>query len=727
MNPISTTSPRRRPNAWKNRFSRTGSGLTLLSLGLSLIACGPEEPTPTPGITPTPEPTPYVLPESCDAGEEAFITHLMTLLWGRRPHGNAELSAWADMSRQYGREQVTRAMTYDPAFYHYWQDWMMDALGVARMGDRSFASCFSEPMLPEATDALALHIQQHGVETPFGQDFNMADVLRSSLILDDLSVIYRANLFSRMARPLQGANVGPYEMEDNRRTAFGDEFFQYYLNRNMTCLACHNSEFSATGSDDPAQDRTWEIPGHFEKALLGNSFGIQTDTAYQMFRYTDLMNKETATIHPWGIFPSCGIFTAENLLVDDFLEQEGYFIDPLGVNGSVYDVERYLKDGVESLSQTGLKVASDLSVEPTQAFAWLLAASIADQVWDEATGSRLTIANAFPRNQAQRDRLNRLTSALADSRFSLRTLLTNIVTDPYFNQGSPATCQARAYGLEAVFNPWSPSESEPEKRRNSVGDMAHRLKARALIHSVHDSLGWAQPNYFLASKDPLLTLELQLGAFMRTGQPGFNGTDFQGALAFESTYGACQPPQTGGAGDGCKETPGFGGCASCNCQSCACAIDPYCCDVQWDSICVSICNDTCGGCGGGLAGNGEDTVDRILNAAKEKGATVGDVVLALKDRLVARGQVTTEEQALMESLLQTPLNTPLSEAGELEPGLRVLCGAILISPDYFLALDPAKTSASPSLALDVDQDCQRVATLMAQVGVSVTCQGGKPQ
>lgn len=695
---------------------------------LALTGCGSSgETTPTPEATPTPEPTPYLLPETCDAGDEAFVNRIMPLLWGRRAHGNAELSAWTEMVRQYGRETVVQAMSHDAAYFRYWQDWLMDAIGVARIGDRAFSACFSEPMLTEATDALARHIQTHEYDANFGTPFNMADVLRSSLYLDDISVVYRANLFSRMAKPLQGANVGPYEMEDNRRTAFGDEFFQYYLNRNMTCLACHNSEFSATGSDDPALDRTWEIPGHFEKALLGNSFGIDSDVAYQMFRYTDLMNKDTADVNPWGIYQACGVFTPENLLVDDYLDQEGFFISPLGENGSVYDVERYLKEGVESLATAGLQVNSDLSVDPAQAFAWMLAASISDQVWEEATGSRLTIANAFPRNQAQRDRLQRLTSALVDHHFSLRALLVAVTTDPYFNQGSPASCQARAYGLDPVFNPWSTSESEPEKRRNSVGDMGHRLKARALVRSVHDSLGWAQPNYFLASKDPLLPLQLQLGAFMRTGQPGFNGTDFQGALAFEATYGACQPPSTGGAGDGCKETLGYGGCASCGCQSCTCSVDAYCCDVQWDAICVSICNDTCGGCGGGLAGNGEDVVDRILASAKEKGATVGDVVLALKDRLVSRGQVSADEQGLIESLLNTPLSRPLSEAGELEPAIRVLCGAILISPDYFLSLDPGASAPSPALALDVAQDCERVVTLMAQVGISLSCTEGKPQ
>lgn len=705
-----------------------GSVFTV-ALSLLLSGCSAEQtPTPEPSPTPTPAPTPFLKPETCDAGEEAFIARLMPLVWGRRAHGLHELQLWADLSRRFGRETVVEAMTYDEAYSRYWTDWLTDALGVARIGDRAFASCYSEPLLDGPTsDVLARFIRDNGPQAHFEAPFNMADVLRSSLLLDDLSVPYRAHLFTRMTRPLQGANVGPYEMEDNRRTAFGDEFYTYYLNRNLTCLACHNSEYSTTGDPDPAKDRTWEMPGYFEKALLSSSFGIDRETAYQPFRYRDLMNKETATESPWGVFSSCGTFTHADAMPEDFLDRSGYFIRNLGEAGSVWQVEAYLAEGVRELRERGLVVGSDLSVEGPSAFAWLVAASIADQVWEEGTGSELTIAISYARNQAQRDRLQHLTETFATQGFSLRALLKAVATDPYFNQGAPERCGARPYGLDAVFNPWSPSESEPEKTRNGAGDMVHRLKARALVRSVHDSLGWAQPQNFLASSDPLLKLQVELGAFMKTGQPGFNGTDFQGALAFEATYGACQPPSSGGAGDGCRETLGTGGCASCNCQSCTCGVDAYCCDVQWDSICVGICNDQCGGCGGGLAGNGQDYIDRLLESARSRNATVGEVVLALKDRLIARGDVEPEEQALVEALLSVGLQTPLAEAGELEPALRVLCGAVLLSPDYFLSLDLPKGQQVPSLALDQETDCQRAVSLMAQVSQTVSCEGGTLQ
>ncbi len=51
----------------------------------------------------------------------------------------------------------------------------------------------------------------------------------------------------------------------------------------------------------------------------------------------------------------------------------------------------------------------------------------------------------------------------------------------------------------------------------------------------------------------------------------------------------------GPCGTGCETTP-WAGCGGCPCEECVCGQDPYCCQVQWDGICVSECEE-CGGCG----------------------------------------------------------------------------------------------------------------------------------
>ena len=47
--------------------------------------------------------------------------------------------------------------------------------------------------------------------------------------------------------------------------------------------------------------------------------------------------------------------------------------------------------------------------------------------------------------------------------------------------------------------------------------------------------------------------------------------------------------------DGCEPSD-MPGCGGCLCEACVCGMDPFCCDVAWDGICVDECYQ-CGGCG----------------------------------------------------------------------------------------------------------------------------------
>jgi len=47
--------------------------------------------------------------------------------------------------------------------------------------------------------------------------------------------------------------------------------------------------------------------------------------------------------------------------------------------------------------------------------------------------------------------------------------------------------------------------------------------------------------------------------------------------------------------DGCLTWPSAG-CGGCPCEGCVCGMDSYCCQVQWDSLCVDECQFQCGGC-----------------------------------------------------------------------------------------------------------------------------------
>lgn len=610
-----------------------------------------------------------ILPTDCDAGDAAWVARAMPLLWGRKPHGAAEVEMWAKMAAEHGRETTIRAMALDFEFYINWFDWLTDALYVARSGDKEYSNCFAEFDLETHDGTLTDFIRRtEPADDEFGPNFTMADVLYDALVADDLSVVYRTHLFARMNRPTQGANVSAEEIEYNRRVNFGELFYRTYLGRNLNCMLCHNSEFSTTDSSDPDYDRTWQIPGNFETALFGMPTGRTAEESYAMFRYDGVVaGVFSSGVNPWGMSTACGKFVPVGNLPDsDMLGQESaYFIDPYGAEGSLHDIERYLSGGVASLRSAPLSIADDGTVAGPEAFAYLLAATVANQVWATATGYDLIVAHEFPRNQGQMVRLQHFADVLSESGFSLRELLVAVTTDPYFNPGLAQTCDAMLYGLDPVFDPWTISDADPYRRRNGASDAVHRLPARALLRSAHTNLSWRPRDawfngYFGGGDEEVF--QSAIGVFLRESDPGHRGTDFQGLLAFETELGTCDEPS-----------------------------------------------------------DGPDFIDRVLTAAIAQGATAGDVVAAIKDRLTSTG-ITPEEQLLVEDLIERPFSAPADDDPAFVSAVRLFCGAVLLSPQFQLVTD-AEVGTTPALAEGVEADCENTAALMSQAGVSVQCTG----
>jgi len=56
-----------------------------------------------------------------------------------------------------------------------------------------------------------------------------------------------------------------------------------------------------------------------------------------------------------------------------------------------------------------------------------------------------------------------------------------------------------------------------------------------------------------------------------------------------------------GTGSGCYQQHGGRGCSNSACCAQVCSLDPYCCDTQWDSICANEAATICGGCGTGVS------------------------------------------------------------------------------------------------------------------------------
>ncbi len=269
--------------------------LTLL-LCLCLLGCD--------AAAPEPEPTPA--PAAVDAGTEAFVRRAIPLLWGRAPRGIAEVELLAERAEASDRASLVRAMATSDEYVERWQELIYDHLRVNRSDFRANPDCYARRGPGSGSGDLAAWIRDHGPEEaapPTLEHWTMRDLVDSALRLDDVSVIWRAQVFAQLAKdflPFDAANAR--EVQRN----LAEIFERQALGRNLDCAPCHNSDWSITGSDDPSQDRTWEIPGRFEAALFGASDGMDRDRLSAMFRRRGVLDGYVYPIEAFADLPPDG-------------------------------------------------------------------------------------------------------------------------------------------------------------------------------------------------------------------------------------------------------------------------------------------------------------------------------------------------------------------------------------------------------------------------------------
>ncbi len=781
-----------------------------------------------------------------DAGDEAFVRRLVPLMWGRNPISVREVDVLAQVLESTGgdRAGLVRAMAGSDEYVERWRSYLYDMLFVNRIGERSNQECFDVARSGGDSSELAMLVRDGSPESvQWPTAFSMRDLFRSSLILDDLSPIFRANLFAQLSRDflMQGPEAATLLRQNS-----SESFESVYLNRQMACLPCHNSEWAVVDSPDPEQDRHWPLPGNLERALFDSEIGRPPEDVYGFFRrhgvlaghnmfdiqyfsaptgcfgrdapgcdgcaceevvcdqmpscctdvwtiacaeacsaaelgcipatpenfdgcdplpghpgcagcaceaevcalhpdccefnwlnhcadfctlldptctFDDPPEYEPEGIKPWGQHSDCGIFVAPSLVEPDPLEVAGYFIEQVGVSASVWDLERMLHTGMEDL-RDGRDIASDGSIGGEQAFAALVAGSVADKVWGEVFGSPLTVPNHFSRNEAQQLRLLALSERFSDSGWSLVELLAAIALDPLFNLPVPAASpvDASPYQLPAVFNPWVNDQEDEELRANSIGDIVHRKSGRVLVQTVTYALGLrALPSFPDDSEDVSTEARLQedLGFRLKDSVHGFEGNDFQGLTSWEFAYGLCTVGEERVDGCGPRTTAGCDGCA---CEWAVCTTRPSCCDVRWDATCGGFCSASPEGCvpPDEPAEAPIAWIDRLVEAAAdwdqanpETPATLGDAVAALRDRLLADPTMESDEVADLEALLAEQLSTPISMIGDLSQELRWACAALVASPQMQLAGDPGPDRRGTTTLLEVGATgfralCERV-------------------
>lgn len=647
--------------------------------------------------------------DQCGGDASSFARQSFLALVGRRPKGQAEVNVYADLYRSAAelgddpKDVVARAIMTRPEFSERWVNVFMDALHVQRLDYQSEAGCWDAPIRTTVTPALAMAIRDAAASTNGdGQTFTMLDLARSALALDDLTPVYRAQLFSMVSHPIPAANVGPREAELARREDFGSTFDASYLHRDVVCLACHTSISSVTDRDEPELDRHWPVPGAPEAPVFGSASMVSAEKAHAPFRVDNFV--DNGNTRPWGWASRCGTFAPPSTIGDDIANVDGKLASAVGKRSTVYDVEAALARGFAALR--GVGVAGDAPItDPDTALAWLVTLKITEDVWREATGTSLTIANYFPRNEAAAQELYRLATKFAQSGFSLKALLAAIVSGNYFDRQAPdAGCGPSPYTYPNVFDPWVTSDADEARRKNGPGDAVTAVDGRTLVTATAGALDWTDPPRASRFADhgedcvnttscsrlqqlcqggqcclsaqacqmggyiPFDELAFQrgVGIFLRNSERGFRGLDFQARLAWEDRYGACARP-------------------------------------AWVQA---------------------DFVDALAAAGTaDPTATARDVVAALKDRLVGEPAIADGPEHDALAAIVGPLESPAS--GVTPANLRRVCAALLESPQFLLQGIAGRGGDVPKLtppAAGYDAVCANLASTGIGVpGRVLTC------
>ncbi len=628
--------------------------------------------------------------ESCDAGDEAFVKRIIPLVQGRKPEGMREVLLLVGMIEQLdalgvdGRATVVRGLASGDLYIARWKQFLWEQLRINRIEVKSNFNCYSQTNGPHQGPDLAAYIRDNEANgSDFGQKFSMADVMESALRLDDISPLYRADMFARMARPLGGANISQEEFEVNARSNFGEIFESAYLGRRSGCLECHNSEESVTFNPNPELNHFWAIPGKFEAAIYGAAKGRPEAEIYAAFRVTGFTTDQGVRV--WGM-SSCGAFDPGH--GGDILGIPGYLGGALPSGQNLFDLDPLFKSGFASLAADGLSLEDNLDVTPPQALAYLTATNFVNNTWKEMMGYPLTLAHSFPRNEKQREILQTLTEAFVAEDYSLRTLVTEIALSPYFNVDSPDQCgTSTPFFMQPVFEPYSITSADPNQRGNGVGDRVQRFSAWVLIESAMRSMWWNLPVRQVPANEfnfPAIDFLRDNGVFLKDAQNGFNGVDFNGLLSWENRLSPGYDPNLGG--------------------DCTGPLGQPCSQYEW--------------------------VELMLVEGSKNDVTVRELAAAIKDRILTEPTIDgATELAVIAGVVGLDPAAKMNEVdgGVLEEGMRRYAGLLFNTPQFMLSgvpssdQDPAEVPTFAVAGTDTKALCDHLAPLVLTNAYKFTC------
>lgn len=463
-----------------------------------------------------------------------------------------------------------------------------------------------------------------------------------------------------------------------------------------SCMAAQNLDgLAPTGPSDANDVACASLLVTFLREKLG---GYPDFARYvNEGQFSTLSLPPAGYVGPWGL-ANAG-FTWKPNVVQDGRNRSFGGISTL--NTDVQNVAHVLKLGLAALpaepaGSVYAKADSNLpsTSTATVSVATLLAQNVADDILDEISGGRMTVAHGLPRNLDQAVAMQTMVDTLVVEsagvvRLSLKSALRGALLSIYYNRTAPKnTNQTLAYGkgpyqLPMHANPWAATKdgitTDVGANLNGQGDIVHRRSPNQVLRSLHTDLGWPAPVLFptLPNVYPSPSLMDQMGRYKSYLSPGTEVWDLNSLVLYEDTVGLCA--QQGPTPDWISTlvTQVF---APVNpLLACGPTAAPTCATPTMLELTLSLKN-------------------RLLQEAALEPVTYdgitekGAIAAAYDATLVCKsGPPCNVGTAILDS--STSLATKWKQAS-VEGALRSYCGALLLSSDYLLAGIPKATPAA---------------------------------
>jgi len=382
--------------------------------------------------------------------------------------------------------------------------------------------------------------------------------------------------------------------------------------------------------------------------------------------------------------------------------------------------EQGLRDVVSWLTILGYTRPDQVAPadDGAEAYAWMVATQLVDDLVFEVWGNRLVLEHGFSRNPDQYFAHMALTSALVENDWSLRAVLKEMLLSEAFNRLAPADTDHDDV-LPMVPAPYVEVEEPGEgDNTNGQGDLVTRFSIPNLLLSAGRALGWGPVDAF-GNDDTFPTEDdfQELGRPLSGLDSGVDVPTLQTLWAWEQTPGSCWEHPI-------KRTH---------------AQERGLLNDTWDALGLS------GVCATGTAGVvsaecWDDWIDRLVAEVDRRAATpppgddatLEDVLLALRDRLLGDAVVDATEQGFLEDAYGTgaAFSDVFDGSSAVdEEALRAICGAMTKSPQFMLRhLPTGEPSVATELEVCMDGEecdqsalCADVSAAASVLGHTLTC------